>query len=78
MSFIPINYFRFLLWEFLRKDADEVDEENKLDSTVNDSNFLSIYHKDAYLTFRAICKISMKGLHDESGSQYDPIALQNK
>lgn len=40
--------------------------------------FTSVYKKDAFLTFRAICKISMKGLHDESGSQYDPIALQNK
>lgn len=40
--------------------------------------FISVYHKDAFLTFRAICKISMKGLQDETGAQSDPIALQNK
>jgi brefeldin A-inhibited guanine nucleotide-exchange protein len=42
--------------------------------------FLSVYHKDAYLLFRALCKLSMKGLNDEpsSGAQNDAIALQNK
>jgi hypothetical protein len=42
--------------------------------------FPSIMHKDAFLIFRALCKLSMKGLHesDESGSLSDPIALQNK
>ena len=28
--------------------------------------FPSIYHKDAYLLFRALCKLSMKGLSEES------------
>lgn len=46
----------------------------------NTMAFPSIMHKDAFLIFRALCKLSMKGLHesDESGSLSDPIALQNK
>lgn len=42
--------------------------------------FPSILHKDAFLIFRALCKLSMKGLHesDDSGAPSDPIALQNK
>ena len=50
----------------------------------NDENkpaeiFPSVFHKDAFLIFRALCKLSMKGLQDESsGSSSDPIALQNK
>lgn len=64
-------------------------QENKeIENKANDSNaeptdksmsFPSILHKDSFLIFRALCKLSMKGLHDESGSsQSDPIALQNK
>lgn len=44
-------------------------------------SFLTLNHKDAFLLFRALCKLSMKGLHEDSsnGSQNsDPIALQNK
>lgn len=41
--------------------------------------FPSVFHKDAFLIFRALCKLSMKGLQDETGgSPSDPIALQNK
>jgi hypothetical protein len=40
--------------------------------------FPSIQHKDAFLIFRALCKLSMKGIQDDSGAQSDPIALQNK
>jgi hypothetical protein len=42
--------------------------------------FPSILHKDAFLIFRALCKLSMKGLHesDDTGAPTDPIALQNK
>ena len=40
--------------------------------------FPSVYHKDSFLLFRALCKLSMKSLQDESGNQTDPIALQNK
>jgi hypothetical protein len=44
------------------------------------SSFPSSYHKDAYLLFRALCKLSMKGLSEESSNSQanDPIALQNK
>jgi hypothetical protein len=44
-------------------------------------NFLTLNHKDAFLLFRALCKLSMKGLHDNAGDaaqSSDPIALQNK
>jgi brefeldin A-inhibited guanine nucleotide-exchange protein len=41
--------------------------------------FPSIFHKDAYLLFRALCKLSMKGLSEDTQfSQSDAIALQNK
>lgn len=52
-----------------------------ISSTANNAAahaFPSILHKDAFLLFRALCKLSMKGLHDEAGAQQDPIALQNK
>jgi hypothetical protein len=40
--------------------------------------FPSVLHKDTFLIFRALCKLSMKGLQDDGNSQSDPIALQNK
>ena len=51
--------------------------------------FLSIAHKDSYLVFRALCKLSMKGLYDDSDlvhatrnarSELDvnAVAIQNK
>lgn len=41
--------------------------------------FSSVYHKDAYLLFRALCKLSMKGLSDETQYAHsDAIPLQNK
>ncbi len=53
-----------------------------VDSTKTSASvvFASVYHKDSYLLFRALCKLSMKGLNDEqsSGAQNDAIALQNK
>jgi hypothetical protein len=44
------------------------------------NSFRSIHHKDAYLVFRALCKLSMKGVSDEvvSIATSDPIAVQNK
>jgi brefeldin A-inhibited guanine nucleotide-exchange protein len=44
------------------------------------AQFASVAHKDAFLLFRALCKLSMKGLHDDSnsGAQTDGVALQNK
>jgi brefeldin A-inhibited guanine nucleotide-exchange protein len=49
----------------------------------NDKNggesFASIYHKDAYLLFRALCKLSMKGLSEDAQiALNDSIMLQNK
>jgi hypothetical protein len=40
--------------------------------------FPSILHKDAFLIFRALCKLSMKNATSDNGSTTDPIALQNK
>ena len=40
--------------------------------------FPSILHKDAFLIFRALCKLSNKGKLDENENVYDPITLQNK
>ena len=40
--------------------------------------FPSIMHKDAFLLFRALCKLSMKGLQDDTSVLADPMALQNK
>lgn len=57
----------------------EPDEETDAKAATSSLSFPSIMHKDAFLIFRALCKLSMKGLHDESGLQSsDPIALQNK
>lgn len=39
--------------------------------------FPSILHKDAFLIFRALCKLSMKNTTDNNSTS-DPIALQNK
>lgn len=42
-------------------------------------SFPTIYHKDLYLLFRALCKLSMKGISEESSSgQNEAIAVQNK
>lgn len=37
--------------------------------------FPSILHKDAFLIFRALCKLSMKTIQDDGS---DPYALPNK
>ena len=57
--------------------------DSSLDSSGFDVNssleiFPSVYHKDCFLLYRALCKLSMKSLHDEAGNLTDPIALQNK
>lgn len=48
--------------------------------SINSLLFPSIYHKDAYLLFRALCKLSMKGLNEETQIAHvsDVIPLQNK
>jgi brefeldin A-inhibited guanine nucleotide-exchange protein len=41
--------------------------------------FPSVLHKDAYLLFRALCRLSVKGQYDGDPSQpADPVALQSK
>lgn len=43
------------------------------------ADFSSVFHRDAYLLFRALCKLSMKGFTEESQVAYsDNIVLQNK
>lgn len=44
------------------------------------TSFKSVFHRDAFLAFRALCRLSMKGLHDESEDAVhsDSIALKNK
>eukprot|EP01038_Epipyxis_sp_PR26KG_P008429 gene8429-11403_t len=48
------------------------------EAAITTASFPSIYHKDSYLLFRALCKLSMKGLNEETSSSNDQIALQNK
>jgi len=40
--------------------------------------FPSVLHKDAYLLFRALCKLSMKAITDDPNIPADPVALQSK
>lgn len=55
--------------------SSEVDGNGDKSSEV----FASIYHKDAYLLFRALCKLSMKGLSEDAQvAVNDSIMLQNK
>ncbi len=57
--------------------GDELQDENSHIS-VNPENFVSVYQKDAYLLFRALCKLSMKGSNDDVAGYNDNILLQNK
>lgn len=41
-------------------------------------SFDSSYQKDAYLLFRALCKLSTKGFQDESTTSTDAVIHQNK
>lgn len=64
--------------------AERQGDERPKDSAVSAKEsslitFPSVFHKDSYLLFRALCKLSMKGLNEDStGIENDPIALQNK
>lgn len=60
-------------------DTTDSTTDTKADPSKPVEVFPSVLHKDAFLIFRALCKLSMKGLQDETGgSPSDPIALQNK
>eukprot|EP00943_MAST-04B_sp_MAST-4B-sp1_P009087 g9087.t1 len=45
--------------------------------TPNDP-FRSLFHKDAFLLFRSLCKLSMKSNLQNIGVDVDPVALQTK
>ena len=40
--------------------------------------FRSLFHKDAFLLFRSLCKLSMKNSLEDSSVDIDPVALQTK
>jgi hypothetical protein len=52
--------------------------DEMLDHSTSSETFSSIYQKDAYLLFRALCKLSMKGSSDDAVGYNDNILLQNK
>lgn len=58
-------------------DGEDVKDENGAQSNLIEA-FSSIYQKDAYLLFRALCKLSMKGSSDDAVGYNDNILLQNK
>jgi brefeldin A-inhibited guanine nucleotide-exchange protein len=63
------------------EDAKPNGESASATAAVTASNmvFPSVYHKDSYLLFRALCKLSMKGLSEDTQySNSDAIPLQNK
>lgn len=47
-------------------------------SSLKVESFDSPYQKDAYLLFRALCKLSTKGFQDESTHSTDAVIHQNK
>lgn len=56
----------------------ETQNESSSDMGVCPVAFSDIYQKDSYLLFRALCKLSMKGISDENYSTTDSIIHQNK
>ncbi|KAJ1434054.1 hypothetical protein B484DRAFT_477107 [Ochromonadaceae sp. CCMP2298] len=60
-------------------DKTETQDEPAPTTAASNMVFPSVYHKDSYLLFRALCKLSMKGLSEETQySNSDAIPLQNK
>lgn len=64
--------------EVVSSFADAVSQQ--LATSASAVPFASVQHKDSFLLFRALCKLSMKGLHDDAreSSQADAVAMQNK
>lgn len=60
--------------------ADDVSKGVTWASSDGIASFQSVYHRDTFLVFRAFCRLSMKGLHDETDEEVptDSIALKNK
>lgn len=57
-----------------------VPKEGSWSSSEGLPSFPSVFHRDSYLVFRALCRLSMRGLHDEADAAIssDSIALKNK
>jgi hypothetical protein len=55
-------------------DPNEQDETERIH---NSQDFASLFHKDAYLLFRALCKLSMKGIAEDP-AQDSNVTIQNK
>lgn len=58
-------------------DEPVVPEESGASVPFSDA-FESVYQKDAYLLFRALCKLSTKGVSDEVVTGSDAVIHQNK
>ena len=60
--------------------AESVPKEGSWSSSEGLPSFPSVFHRDSYLAFRALCRLSMRGLHDEADAAVssDSIALKNK
>ena len=60
--------------------AESVPKEGSWSSSEGLPSFPSVFHRDSYLVFRALCRLSMRGLHDEADAAIssDSIALKNK
>lgn len=70
------------LFSFLRPlEADEVVQDESgapASASVSADAFESVYQKDSYLLFRALCKLSTKGVSDEVVTGSDAVIHQNK
>lgn len=61
------------------ESGSSVEDANDADGHDTSVPFLSLAHKDAFLVFRALCKLSMKGLQEGGSSEIgDQRALQNR
>lgn len=79
-------FFLFIIWFTFSSPTNSENggkvgtEENATQetSTKTPESFDSPYQKDAYLLFRALCKLSTKGFQDESSNSTDAVIHQNK
>ena len=72
----------FLALNFIPENKMKIQNEKSVSSSgigSNNPEFPSILHKDCYLLFRALCKLSNKSVSEGDTLQLlDPIALQSK
>lgn len=52
-------------------------EQDETDRFQNSQDFASLFHRDSYLVFRALCKLSMKGITEDQ-TQDSNVTIQNK